>query len=75
MSAPIPKTLAIVDALVDALPASETVDKLQGAIHFLRHADDALISKQDEADAEALHQKLLSDIHEFYARRATAVQQ
>ena len=69
----IPKTIAIIDALCDALPASEITDKIRGSVHFMRHADDALISQKDKDDAQKLHDVLLSDILEIFAKRGIPV--
>ena len=73
MSLPIPKTLAIIDALCDSLPASEITDKIRGLVHFARHADDSLISRADKDEAQALHDLLMTDINEMFAKRGIVV--
>ena len=75
----IPKTIAVADALLDGIAQIDSthipgiVDKMRGAIHFAGHADDAFISEADKLDAQRIHDVLVSDILEMFAKRGIPV--
>jgi hypothetical protein len=79
MSLPIPTIIAIVDAALDGLAQVDSnlipgfIDKARGFVHFTEHADNAFISTADRLKAEELHDYLVSDILEMFAKRGIPV--